>query len=329
MPRLAGWLAALALTGCAHAGDGVMTLTLERTIELPNVAGRIDHLAIDPQHQRLAVAELGNNSVDVIDIASGKVLHRIEGVGEPQGLAFTAEGGSLLVASRSDGGLHIYDTIGFELAATIPLGEDADNIRIDPRNGHAVIGYGDGALAVVDVEERTVLARIELGAHPEGFQIDARDGRAYVNLPDARVIGVVDLDRATVLSRWKLPLALFNYPMALDPAGRSLVSVFRAPSRLVQFDRSTGKETTSASTCGDADDVFYDAPRKRIYIACGDGGIDVFDNSGASLKWAAHAATRSGARTALFDPVLDRLFVAARSTASDKPAAILVFKPVD
>ena len=27
---------------------------------------------------------------------------------------------------------------------------DADNIRIDPRNGDIVVGYGDGGLAIID-----------------------------------------------------------------------------------------------------------------------------------------------------------------------------------
>jgi hypothetical protein len=138
----------------------------------------------------------------------------------------------------------------------LSLGEDADNIRIDPRNGHAVVGYGDGALAVVDLDSRSIVARIDLPAHPEGFQIDGEIGRAYVNLPDARTIGVVDLDKGELIDRWKLPLAWWNYPLALAPTGEKLVTVFRAPARLVQFNRASGAEAGSISTCGDADDVF-------------------------------------------------------------------------
>lgn len=157
-----------------------------------------------------------------------------------------------------------------------------------------MVGYGDGALAIVDLEARSVVARIMLPAHPEGFQIDAATGRAYVNLPDARTIAVVDLDKGEVIARWKLPLALWNYPLALAPTGNQLVSVFRAPAQLVQFDRTNGAQTGSVSTCGDADDVFYDPARQRIYVACGGGGVDVFDNSGEELK-VTHDDWRRGA----------------------------------
>lgn len=319
---------AATLAACASAQDGIETLKLEQSITLPDVSGRIDHLAINPDHTRLAVAELANNSIDVLDIASGKAIHRIP-VREPQGLAFDQTGKIFLTASRADGNLYVFDAGSFERVATIELGDDADNVRIDPRNGNAVVGYGHGALARVDLTTRAVILRIELGAHPESFQIDPATGHAYVNLPDTRTIAVADLDTGEVSDRWKLPLALWNYPLALSSASDQLVSIFRAPAQLVQFDRTSGAQTGSVSTCGDADDVFYDAKRERIYVACGDGGVDVLDISRTQPKWISRVPTPPGSRTAFFDPVLDRLFVASRSPAGGKPAAILIFKPVD
>ena len=43
-------------------------LTVENKILLGKVAGRIDHLAVDLDRKRLFVAELGNNSVGVVDL---------------------------------------------------------------------------------------------------------------------------------------------------------------------------------------------------------------------------------------------------------------------
>jgi DNA-binding beta-propeller fold protein YncE len=316
--------ALLALPGCAHADDGKAALALERSISLPNVSGRIDHLAIDPAHTRLAVAELGNGSVDVVDLESGTVAHRFEGLKEPQGIAFSQDGDLIVVAEGGAGDASIFDANTFAPIAKILLGDDADNVRIDPRNGHAVIGYGAGALAVIDLASRKVLSQVKLPAHPEGFQID--DGRAYINLPDARTIAAVNLDSGARLARWSLPAVLFNFPMALEPQGKGAAVVFRAPGKLVVFDRETGKETASQGTCGDSDDAFFDASRHRIYVTCGSGAIDVFDTTGGKLSRVAQIRTRSGARTALFAPALDRLFVAARASGGE-PAEILVFKP--
>ena len=63
-----GWLAASA------AQTASPPLILEAKIPLGQVSGRIDHLGIDLQRQRLLVAELGNNSLGVVDLAAGKVL---------------------------------------------------------------------------------------------------------------------------------------------------------------------------------------------------------------------------------------------------------------
>jgi hypothetical protein len=49
-------------------------LVLEAKIPLGEVRGRIDHLAIDVERQRLFVAELGNDTLGVVDLAESKVL---------------------------------------------------------------------------------------------------------------------------------------------------------------------------------------------------------------------------------------------------------------
>ena len=57
-------------TGLSNAQEAQAPtpLVLERTIPLPRVLGRIDHLAADVQRQRVFVAELGNGSVDAVEI---------------------------------------------------------------------------------------------------------------------------------------------------------------------------------------------------------------------------------------------------------------------
>src|SRR4051812_26724997 len=82
-------------------------LTLERTIPLPGVQGRIDHLDLDLAHHRLFVAALGNGSVEAVDLDAGKVSGRITGLREPQGLAWLAGREELVVAS-GDGLVRFY-----------------------------------------------------------------------------------------------------------------------------------------------------------------------------------------------------------------------------
>ena len=100
----AGLLLALAGGGPpGFAADASTPLVLEKTIPLNGVSGRIDHMAIDLARHRLAVAELGNDTLDVIDLDNSRAVGRITDLGEPQGVAFTADGNALVVANGDDG----------------------------------------------------------------------------------------------------------------------------------------------------------------------------------------------------------------------------------
>src|SRR4051812_22290693 len=84
-------------------------LRLIETIRLPNVEGRIDHMALDVLRQRFFVAALSNNSVEVVDLKAHKVVHSIGGLREPQGVAFLNDLGLIAVASGEDGTVRFFD----------------------------------------------------------------------------------------------------------------------------------------------------------------------------------------------------------------------------
>jgi hypothetical protein len=213
---------------------------------------------------------------------------------------------------------------GFAAMATISLGDDADNIRIDPRNGSVMVGYGSGGLAVIDPATAAKLADIKLADHPESFQI-APSGLAYVNVPDAKQIAVVDLDARRQTATWK-PGGSANFPAALG-GGHLFAIVLRSPSKLVLIDTASGTSVVSFPTCGDADDVFFDKTGARIYISCGSGEVAVFFKTSEGFRPLASIPTTSGARTSLYVPDWDRLFVARRASLLAHDAAILVFRP--
>lgn len=322
---LRAFIGVLLLSLSAHATEPA--LVLEKTIPLHGVRGRIDHMAFDPERQRLIVAELGNNAVDIIDVVAGSVAYRIADLHEPQGVGYAERADIILVANAGDGAVRLFTAKDFSSAGSVSLGEDADNVRIDPRNGLAVVGYGSGGLALIDPARHAKVADIRLPAHPESFQIDPRTGRAYVNIPDAHQIAVVDLDARRVVATWPMRDGRANFPMALDPGQSLLASVFRSPPVLRLIDTGSGAVRQELSACGDADDVFFDDRRKQIYVSCGAGEVAVFANDGT--KWAQQPAihTASGARTALFVPQLDRLFVAERARLLGSDAAIRVYHP--
>lgn len=321
-------IAALAITSTLLVSPGWADETLfllERKIPLGEVRGRIDHLAVDLARNRLFVAELENDTVAVIDLNANKVMQVISGLNRPQGLGYHASTDTLYVANGGDGTAAIFRGDDYREIARIPLGADADNVRVDAVGNRVYVAYGHGALAVIDPTSRNKVADIELNAHPESFQLDRRANRIFVNDPANQAIVVIDLAAAKEVANWPTGSGT-NFPMALNDRAGHVVVAFRNPAKLGAFSMADGAPVANVDLCADADDMFMDAKRERVYVSCGDGHLDVFDTREDAYPRINHIATIARARTSLFVLELDVLFIAARATPSE-PAAIWVFRP--
>src|SRR3954454_9973783 len=137
---------------CLSAQQSGTYLELEKSIRMPLVEGRIDHLSIDLQNQRLFVAALGNDSLEVIDLKSGTLARSIPGLHEPQGVLYVPEVNRLYVANRKTGNVNIFDASSFSLLKILEFGANADNVRYDPSKKTIYAGYGPGALASFSTE---------------------------------------------------------------------------------------------------------------------------------------------------------------------------------
>ncbi len=307
-------------------GQATQPLRLEKTIELPDVRGRIDHMSVDVKGERLFVSALGNNTVEVIDTKAGKRVKTIDGLQEPQGVLYVPATDRLYVANSKDGSVRIFDGSSYAPLKTLDYGDDADNLRYDPDHKRIYVGYGGGALAEIDAVGNKA-GKIKLDSHPESFQLERNSPRIYVNLPKSRKIAVLDREARTIITTWPLGMTLANYPMALDEADHRLLVVTRYPARLLVFDTTSGKTVQRLPAVGDCDDVFYDKAGKRIYAIGGEGAISVFEQQDPDhYKESARITTVKGARTGFFSPELDRLFVAVRRPGNE--SAIRVFVPV-
>jgi YVTN family beta-propeller protein len=299
-----------------------LPLQLETKIPLGDVRGRIDHMAMDLPRQRLFVAALGNDTVAIVDIKGRQVIHTIGGLSEPQGLGYMPSMETLYVANGRDGSVRVFSGANYGAAGQINLGENADNIRVDAGTAEIFVGYGSGALAVIDARSFRKIGDIPLGAHPESFQLAGK--QIYINLPAVHEIAVVDRESRKQVAPWLIDIAGGNFPMAIDAAARRVLTAFRNPAMLGVFSMKDGSLVTGPEICADADDLFVDGKRKRVYVSCGDGFLDGF--AGNPYQRIAHIPTVAGARTSLFIPELDRLVLAVRATSSE-PAGIWFFRP--
>jgi glutamine cyclotransferase len=301
----------------AHAGEKAPKL--KQTIPLPGVEGRIDHLALDASGERLFVCALGNNTVEVLDLRKGERIHSITGLGAPQGIAYIPEFDRLFVANDKGGICKIYDGKSFQAVGELRFEDDADNVRYDETSHKIYVGFGSGGIAIVNAPDGKQVGSIKLSAHPEAFQLEKKGSRIFVNVPNSRHVAVVDRDKGEVVARWKTDLAFANFPMALDEADHRLFVGCRLPSKLVVLNTDSGDVVAKIDISGDTDDVFNDGKRHRIYAICGAGKIDIIEQTNANTyKASAKLDTANGARTGLFVPERDILFVAVPHRGSQQ-----------
>lgn len=295
----AGVLALLSLAPLRGAPE---TFTLVETIALPGVTGRIDHFDLDVAGQRLFVAALGHNTVEVVDLQRRAVVHSIGGLAEPQGVFFSAEQNRLYVANGGDGVVRAFDGTTFAPVAAVSLDDDADNVRFDAHAHTLFVGCGSGSIVLIDPQTNRRIGEIPLAAHPESFQLEHDGPRLFVNVPSAHQLVVADRTTQKILTHWPLGAAAENFPMALDEADHRLFVGCRLPGRLLIFDTASGREIARLDLHGDCDDLFVDGTRRQVYATCGEGFLDAFGAS-ANGTWTQRSSLRTapGARTSLFD----------------------------
>jgi DNA-binding beta-propeller fold protein YncE len=310
-------IAIAVLTMVPQAADA--PLTLVKTIDLLRVEGRIDHLAFDAATQRLYVAALGNNTVEVLDVKAGRHLRSLPGFREPQGIAVASDAEVVAVANGDGDGVQFMSADDNRATAAVKLGDDSDNVRYDASARRLYVGFGSGAVAAIDPATARELGQVTLAGHPESFQLERSGSRIFINVPTADEIAVVDRAGMRVIATWPVRTARSNFPMALDEANHRLFVGCRRPAKVLVFDTSTGKEASSFDIVGDTDDLFYDAASKRLYVSGGEGYLDVVQDQGANhFSRVAHLPTAPGARTSLYVSDRGRLYLAVPHRGAQK-----------
>jgi DNA-binding beta-propeller fold protein YncE len=192
-------------------------------------------------------------------------------------------------------------------------------VRYDRATKKIYVGFGSGGIGVVNAADGKQVGSIKLSAHPEAFELEKNGPRIFANVPNSRQVAVIDRTKGEVVGTWKTDLAFANFPMALDEATHRLFIGCRMPSKLVVLNTDSGAVVAKIDISGDPDEIFYDRKRHRVYAICGSGKIDIMEQTDANTYNALmKIETPSGARTGLFVPEEDTLYVAVPHRGSQK-----------
>jgi glutamine cyclotransferase len=286
-------------------------LELVQTIVLKGKAGNLDHLALDAKRGRLCLANKANNTLDVIDLKEAKLLKQVRDQGGIQGIAYAPDLDRFFVGLGKDGFCNAFSGADYKLLKTVKFTDDADNVRYHAPTHLVYVAHAEKQLGVLDARTFDKRAEIDLPADAEAFQLETARPRLYVNLPSANQVAVIDTDKNEVVKTYPLKMAKNNVPMALDEASHRLFVGCEKEPMVVVLDTESGAEVGGAPLPGDADDLIYDARRKRLYASCADGAIAVLRQVDADhFEAAGKIDTAKGARTSLFDPETGRYYLA-------------------
>ncbi len=238
-------------------------------MDLVGKAGKLDHLVVDGKGGRLFQANKVNNTLDVVDLKTGKLLTQIKGQAGIQGLAYAADLDRLFAGLGTGGYCNIFDGKNYKLLKTVKFTDDADNVRYHPRTHMVYVAHAEKGLGVIDGQALEKEADINLPGSAESFQLESGRPRLYLNIPSPTQVVVIDTDKNEVVKSYPLKMAAANYALALDEPNHRLFIGCRKKPMVVVMDSETGAEIAGVGIPADSDDLFYDAKRKRG-LHCGD-----------------------------------------------------------
>jgi DNA-binding beta-propeller fold protein YncE len=294
------------------------------TIQLKGASGPLDHLFVDAKHARLFVANQSNDTLDVVDLMTNKLVKQIPDQKQIHGIAYAPDLDRIFVGNGG-GVCNALDGRDYTLLKSIPV-KDADNVHFDPRTNHVFVA-GEKDMAVIDAESLKLVTTIKLPAPPEGFRIATGTPRLYVNVGPEFEVVVIDTDKNEVAARHPLKATKGIETLALDEDNKRIFVGFRGEPRIVVLDQESGKELTSLGIPEGIDDMFFDAKGKRIYASCGSGFVAVVRQLDADhYESVAKVETVKGAKTCFYDAATARLYLAVPRQEGKEGPEIWVYQ---
>jgi DNA-binding beta-propeller fold protein YncE len=213
----------------------------------------------------------GSGAIVVFDLSTYKILGKLAGVPDLDGIIYDAGTDSVLAVSG---------------------------------DGQALFSFKPD----VDPQKGTIGVPIKLGGGPEFLAADGK-GKVFVNLEDKSLVAKVDLAARKVIARW--PLAPGGHPtgMSIDVAAKRLFIGGRNPKMLVVMSTETGAVEASFPIGAGVDATALLG--SEAFASCADGTLTVVSASNGKFGSAQTVQTHQGSRTMAVDAAHHRLYLPA------------------
>ncbi|HEY7886781.1 MAG TPA: hypothetical protein VIC29_00940 [Steroidobacteraceae bacterium] len=330
-------LSVLALAGTVSAAMALAAaasepLVLTHRTDVPGYDGDFDHLFADVAQNKLFVAAEDHGTVEVFNLKTGKHLKSLTSFKTPH--AFFLVPGTHRLIITDDSGPRIMDDRNYGILGHIKVAAGSDTEYYDASTKHLYIVSGGGDVHLkncwlneIDPWTGKVLRQLEFDSdHVEAVQAEQHGGRMFINVADKNEVDVIDKKSLKVIGHWALTGAQVNLAMALDEPDHRLLVVTRKPTRMLVLDTGNGKTVATVDVPDINDGVYFDSARKRIYVPGAVGQIGVYQELDPDhYREIARVPSAPGAKSELFDPRLNELFVAVSPQYNKPPAGAVLW----
>ncbi len=109
----------------------------------------------------------------------------------------------------------------------------------------------------------------------EAMVVEKSGSRLFLNMTEKNSIGVIDRKKQAVAAVWPLSGCKVNASVAIDEKNHRLFAACRDGNMNV-LDSDTGKVLQNLPISTGVDDMVFDPASQRVYVATGEGFVNVF-----------------------------------------------------
>ena len=284
-------------------------LTAGDPILLPGTHGGFDFIRTDTAANRLLLGHEGNKSFDVFDLGSRKLLKSVP-TSTAQDATVDVKRGNYYVSGNDPARMVIVDSTKLEVTGEVPLPANTDMIGFNPTTG-LVHECNDTAAEewVIDPVAKKIVTTIKLdGSGVEDMAFDAGDKHLYQAVKGSNTIAVIDPASNKVLDAWPCAPDKGVHGIAIVPESDGLLVA--CASKLVLFNRSSGKVVATAAIGARVDEIAYDSGLHVAYCASRQGEISAVAVAADKLTALGNVPDEPRTGSITVDPVTHTVWIA-------------------
>jgi PQQ-dependent catabolism-associated beta-propeller protein len=277
------FLAGPAFAGTNHIfvsnekGNGLTVLdaTDYSQVGIVKTGARPRGMVFSPDHKLLYIACGGADRIDIVDVASMKVVGRIGHIDDPETFDLDKKGERLFISNEDAGELSIYDLATKKLLKSIKVGLEPEGVLLSPDDRTVyVASEGSNIVSAIDVASGK---RVDIGTdtRPRRFALTPDNKELWVSAELASRVDLIDVATEKVMGHIDfLPPGMRRQdvsPVALviDKAGQTAFVTLGRANHVGVVDVKSHKVMDYILVGARPWGIAFDKEQKRLFVANG------------------------------------------------------------